>query len=55
MKKLYIKPLVEIAEGVIQSQLMDGSNFFHGEAKGDTFFENDEDEESIKSQSLWDE
>lgn len=33
MKKVYVKPLTELTACIQTTALMEGSNFFHGEAK----------------------
>lgn len=33
MKKVYLKPLTELTACIQSAALMEGSNFFHGEAK----------------------
>jgi len=34
MKKVYMKPLTELTACIQSAALMEGSNFYHGEAKG---------------------
>ncbi len=56
MKKMYIKPVVEQTECVHETDILQGTTFFHGEAKGSDIWDDDEnsDEEQVRNMNLWD-
>ena len=57
MKKVYVKPLTELTACIQSAALMEGSNFFHGEAKNGAWGGGSQVIENGKMQgkdNLWD-
>ena len=56
MKKIYIKPLVEITECVHATALLDGSYDYHAEGKEMGLWGDEQDSETdeSKNRNLWD-
>lgn len=54
MKAIYQKPLTEVVEYMNESKFLDQS-YNHADARGNNDFIENEDEETFKSQNLWDE
>lgn len=56
MKKIYIKPILEMTECVHATALLEGSNDFHGEGKDASLWgdDHDTDDDQIQKMNLWD-